>query len=285
MKLILEDRAVIVKGSSHTSMILSDLHIGYSVELSITTGVEFPFQHEFMLSRIETLIDKYDVETVFVAGDLKHTIGVDHNYNWSAIPELTERLSQRVRLVLVPGNHDGDIQCLLPRRVTLEDVRGCITKIDGVSLGIMHGHAWPAGDLMDCDLIIMGHCHPSIRRQRTVSVSGRRVTRNAGTIPVVLKIRVDRDCVRRCAGMTVGDSKAPLECVVMPAFNSLISGVGVDREDFVLAGPMFGNGCGRCASLMEAEVYSTAGVFLNTVQALRRDESARSTSRAIRGLE
>ncbi|MHA1970640.1 MAG: metallophosphoesterase, partial [Candidatus Thorarchaeota archaeon] len=194
-----EDRGLIIRGNSLSALIISDLHLGIEEEISEERGIHFPLQDVSILERIKSLVKKYELSSLYIVGDVKHTILTDIPYNWDIIPEFMETLVEIVETVIIPGNHDGNLEPLLPRSVELADVHGIVIGKGDERIGLLHGHAWPAPDLLEASRFIAGHSHPAVSRFRTVSKpeigrSDRR--RYAGSVPVVLNSKLSKNCIR-----------------------------------------------------------------------------------------
>lgn len=268
METVFEDRALVIQTDDETFLLIADLHLGYEHELYETKGVSFPSQHNQMLERISILNEKYSVSEIYIIGDIKHTITAHSSFNWSLIPEFMSALSDLTPTYVIPGNHDGNLLPLLPRSVTVTDVHG-VTIGKGEKVGISHGHAWPASDLLDTQILVIGHNHPTLRRVRAVDApeldrSDRR--RYAGVIPVVLKSELDKNCVRQALGVLENPDDTTGSLITLPSFNEMFAGLQVNTPKTEFHGPFFEN---SCASLLDSEVYSVSGVFLGTVKALR----------------
>lgn len=269
MEIVFEDRSMIVRGDSVSALIISDLHLGLEEEVSDEKGVHFPPQHTDMLERIKKLVKKHDVQMLYILGDIKHTIVTDAPYNWAILPEFMSALSSLVRTVVIPGNHDGDLEALLPRSVNLVDVHGIMIGKGYEKMSLVHGHAWPGPELLSSSLFIAGHSHPSVSRYHIVSNLGTgrdNRKRYAGSVPVVLRSKLSKNCVRRCLGMLeiADDEHATL--VTLPSFNRIITGIAVNSPSSKLQGPFFDN---SCTEFFEAEVFSIDGLFLGSVGWLR----------------
>jgi putative SbcD/Mre11-related phosphoesterase len=269
MEIIYEDRGMIVRGESISALLISDLHLGYEVEILNERGVQFPSQHHDVTERIRNLIEKYDVSALYIIGDIKHTILTDVFYNWETIPQFMQELADIVKTVVIPGNHDGDLEALLPRSVDLVDVHGTIIGKGKERVSLLHGHAWPAAGLLDSSLMIEGHSHPSVSRYRTITgeTEGREYRRRyAGSVPVVLYSQLKKNCVRRCLGILEVPDDEYANLVTLPSFNKVVSGISINTSNATLQGPFFEN---LCADLISSEVFSTDGLFLGTVGWLR----------------
>ncbi len=268
MVTIFDDRGLILQIENTTYLVITDIHLGYEKDLTEKTGAVFPYQHEKILDRVANLVSKHSVNIICVLGDVKHTITVDCSYNWEVVPEFMMGLSKLANVIVIPGNHDGDLVALLPRDVVLGDVHGIVIGSPENPVGLLHGHAWPSNDLLRSKMLIVGHNHPSVRRVKNVSIPelGRADRhRSAGIVPVVIRSTLDLDCIRRNMGvLEMDDGKSVL--VTLPSFNELISGIYINRPNARFIGPLFEN---QCADLLSSEVFSSDGIFLGTVKALQ----------------
>jgi putative SbcD/Mre11-related phosphoesterase len=269
MKIIFEDRGAVIIGDSISALLISDLHLGFEEAISEEKGVHFPLQHVDIIERIKILVQKYDVQVLYIIGDIKHTIMTDIPYNWDILPDFMYNLSDVVRTVVIPGNHDGDIEAMLPRNVELADVHGIVVGKGEEKLSLIHGHAWPGPDLLDSSLFIAGHNHPSVRRFHTVSTANserdnRR--RYAGSIPVVLHSKLNKNCIRQYLGMLDIPDDEYAKLITLPSFNRIVIGIAINSPNSKLQGPFFDN---SCVNLLESEVFSIDGLFLGNVGWLR----------------
>jgi putative SbcD/Mre11-related phosphoesterase len=261
-----DDRGMIITHHDASVLLISDIHLGFEEDLAENRGVHFPPQHPVILERIESLLTKHSIARLFIIGDVKHTILTDSYYNWEVIPEFMERLAELVEVAVIPGNHDGDLRALLPRDVTITDVHGILVGPKDEQVGLLHGHSWPSVDVLNAKLIVIGHNHPTIRRFRDASVpeigrSSRR--RFAGTVPVVLKSELNKNCVRSALGLLEDIADSGCVLVTLPSFNDLLSGISVNYPASAFQGPFFEN---ECALLKTSEVYSIDGIFLGSVE-------------------
>jgi len=265
---IFTDRSLILSSDDLTALVIADLHLGYETDILEKKGVDFPSQRQSMLDRIERLVEKFNVSEIYLIGDIKHSIPVDRMVNWREIPEFMETLSNYAKITVIPGNHDGEIEALFPRNVNIASVHGITLQIETYRIGLLHGHAWPSSEVLDCEILVIGHNHPTVRRLKDVSAPeiGRpdRV-RGSIVVPVVLTMQLNKNCVRKSQGhLELDDNKCSL--VVLPSFNELLTGVYVNRPKARLQGPLFEN---NCAKLIDSEVYSTEGIYLGSVESLQ----------------
>ena len=269
MEPIFDERGLIISWDDATVLLISDIHLGFEETISQERGVEFPPQHSVILQRIEKLVKKYSVSHLYIIGDVKHTIIADSFYNWEILPGFMEKLGNLVETTIIPGNHDGNLEALLPRDVTLTDVHGIVSGPREESVGLLHGHSWPSSVVLDARMMVVGHNHPTIRRFRDASVpeigrSSRR--RFGGIVPVIIQSKLDKNCARQKMGMLEKPDDTECTIITLPSFNELFSGIPVNYSTSDFYGPLFEN---KCADLNESDVYSIEGLFLGTVDWLR----------------
>lgn len=268
MKSKIDGKAAVLNGDKKRYLVIADLHLGWHIKLAELTGAQFPPQDDVMLREIQALIDEHEIETLYLLGDVKHSLGADVPYNWHRIPRFMESLTKKVNVAIVPGNHDGDLEALLPRDVLLCGIRGELLQEGDSSAGLMHGHAWPSAEVLSADVIFVGHNHPTLSNVRAASSPNlhRNVKRRGKSIPVVLQSQLDRTCVQKQLNLSMNENLAQATLVTLPSFNKLVSGIPVDRSESTFRGPFFDN---ECASLSNSGVYSTQGTYLGTVRFLR----------------
>jgi putative SbcD/Mre11-related phosphoesterase len=269
MEILLENRCLIVRSNALNALLVSDIHLGFHVELERNTGVKFPPEHPSLLAELRAIIRKHSISALYIIGDLKHTVVPDSSYDWEIVPEFMREVSKDVDTMIIPGNHDGTIEALLPRKVKVADVHGLVIGEDNDSIALTHGHAWPSADLLRSPVMVIGHNHPSLNRIRTVStrLDGRQNRRRSvGFMPVSLRSRLNKNCVRNNIGVPEDPDDPEGILITLPSFNTLISGVQVNLPGSKLQGPIFESGCAEFGS---SEVYSADGVLLGTVDRLR----------------
>ena len=152
-------------------LVISDLHLGFEGALA-EQGVSIPrFQRRVILERLGKMLDRNKAEQVVIAGDFKHEFSKNLVDEWVEVKQVLRFLKDRVKPVLVRGNHDnylatilGDLNLPLNSRA---DVGGYT---------VVHGHE----EVSTLHPIIMGHEHPAVKLKdelgATVSVPAFLVT-------------------------------------------------------------------------------------------------------------
>jgi putative SbcD/Mre11-related phosphoesterase len=205
-------------------LIIADYHAGIETVLR-TEGVELADGSAERRERLSALLAETDPDRLVILGDLIHSIGTPWDVEREELAALFDGLS--VPVTLVRGNHDGDIDSLcaeLDHDITVTPPGG--TRIG--SLGFVHGHTYPDPDVLDVDVLCMGHEHPVVRLED--EVGGHRVER------VWLRGALDPGPFdESLTDSRTADSTSSPELVVFPAFNDLSGGtwVNVAGQEFL----------------------------------------------------
>jgi len=139
-----------------STLIISDLHIGYEESLQ-KRGVLVPrFQFSKLKERLSKLLNEVKPEIVVINGDLKHEFGKISDQEWSETLKIIDLITEKAKLILVKGNHDKIIGPIANKRdVEIRDY----VLIDDVY--ICHGNVIPQNDdFKKAQIVIIGHAHP-----------------------------------------------------------------------------------------------------------------------------
>ena len=231
--------------------VIADLHIGIEYELSLM-GAHIPSQTASLASRCSELCRELDVAKLLIAGDLKHMItagGDSSEHDWAMRQERWELRSFVQSLSafdteLVKGNHDGGL--FSSAQLMVHDSRGVCCG----DVGVAHGHAWPSDEVMQSDMLVMGHVHPTVRLRDDLGFSISK--------PCWLRVPLLPEEARERYPSVNPD----LEVVVMPAFNPLCGGMAVNMEGIL--GPLQG-----IVDVDAGQVYLLDGMHLGSIGSLR----------------
>lgn len=220
-----------------TALVLADYHAGIEAGLR-QEGVELRDGAADRRERVIRLLETTAADRLVVLGDLAHFVQAPAGDELAELESLLAELP--VPLTLVPGNHDGEVAASLdlepvdPRGIRLGDV------------GFVHGHTWPASEVLAAPVVCSGHEHVTVRL--VDEVGGARVER------AWLRGRMDP------AAFTDRPEYADLsvdgEMVVFPAFNDRSGGTPVNVESSSFLSPFLP------AALPDAEAYLLDGTRL-----------------------
>jgi putative SbcD/Mre11-related phosphoesterase len=221
-----------------------DLHIGIEEELK-AKGVHVPSQTFRMERELLSLKNEYD--RLILLGDIKHQVPGSTRQEYAEIPRFLRTMKRAFGAVdVVRGNHDGQIENLIPEGVDLHPSTGFV--VDDV--GFAHGHTWPSPQVMSRETVVLAHNHPSILFEEGLG-----------------NVTAER-CWVRCRMKDKAHQRyneLPDELIIVPALNRTLGGSPVNLKGRKLLGPLFSNGM---VDVDEAEVYLIDGIYLGTVKNL-----------------
>jgi len=267
LKPLFPEPVLLIQGGDERVLVLADLHIGWEITLS-GYGIYVPSQAKRFFRKIAGIVKRVKPSTLVFLGDLKHTIGKLGKSEWMDVPEFLEAVKTIVdRVVIVPGNHDGDIEALTP-----EDVE--ITESGGIDLwgevGLFHGHSWPKPELFKCRTLVMGHIHPAVTfRDRFSNRFLRRVWVKATIDPRCLSSYVEKRILAKRRGKDLEVRSERL--IIMPSFNGFMKGRALNEATYEELGvkaisPILRS---RCVDIENSELYLLDGVFLGMLGEVR----------------
>jgi putative SbcD/Mre11-related phosphoesterase len=260
-------------------LIVADLHIGWEVALA-QEGIHVPSQTPKILKKLLQLIDLCKPKVLLFLGDVKHTIAKVELEEWQDIPDFFDALNKKVSDIrVILGNHDGNLEPLLPENVKLLPSTG--TAVSNV--GFFHGNAWPAPELLACRSWVMGHVHPTVvfrdplgfritapvwvKTKLNAERLARAFLKNLG-----VRVAVNVDAVKLLRQQVNVRLKAS-ELFLMPCFNDFLGGHPINRNgrsgysrSIEYLGPVLRSGS---VDLDNAETYLLDGTFLGTVNQLK----------------
>ena len=182
-------------------MAISDLHIGIeSSYLGKGIRIDSTYAYKQMTEQIADIIKKNQIYGIILLGDIKSSVAYINNYERKIIPEFLNAISCHAKVYLVPGNHDGGLDKILPNNINLISSIGL--NIDDTLL--THGHCLPPISRSSVKSIIIGHVHPTFYKKDSVL--------NGESVWVYLKVR---------KASIFPQNKGILDIIVIPAFNNL----------------------------------------------------------------
>ncbi|OPY30143.1 MAG: hypothetical protein A4E28_00388 [Methanocella sp. PtaU1.Bin125] len=252
---LIDAPALVVKNEG-ASLVLADVHLGIEHDLYYS-GVNIPSQIVKRLDRVLAYIDEVRPDRVILLGDVKHNVPRTSYQEEDEVPYFLEEIAKRAVIDILPGNHDGGIERLIPKNpdIVLHDSRGAV--IDGVAY--FHGHTWPGPALLRVKHWVISHNHPTIK---LTDVVGHTLTKQAW-----IRARLDRDAVAANYKPEEFEWADP-ELFIVPSFNELCGGIAFNESFHAdLLGPLFSS---KAVRLEEAEVYLLDGTFMGSVDGLRQ---------------
>jgi hypothetical protein len=248
-------------------MVIADLHIGWEMAVS-RRGIYVPSQTPKLLAKLEELLRRYKPQDLIILGDVKHTVATAEMGEWRDVPDFFSGLRRLVQKILViRGNHDGNLEPLLPENIGLLPTTGIVLG----RTGFFHGHRWPTPSVLRCKTIVMGHVHPVVSLR---DPAGFRITRQ-----VWIKVSCSREHLAKALAQKYKLGKVgrvgsePLQLFIMPSFNDFLGGRPLNERRLDAGGqprgavgPILRS---EAVDMETAEVYLLDGNYLGTLGQLR----------------
>jgi putative SbcD/Mre11-related phosphoesterase len=231
MKILYNAPAIFHKGA----LIIGDTHFGMERKLRGRGVYDEQFSMRLFL-KLKELVVKHKVRVLIFLGDVKEEI--------SAIDPMTEqilaKLSLLCRIIIAKGNHDGGIEKC--GNADIKPPEGFVYE----KLGLLHGHSWPAEELMQCDYLIIGHQHPMIA---TSDKFGRKHKE-----PVWIIANPNAKIISQ----HYKKFNRKIKLIIAPAFNPIIGSV-INNDEKRRFGPLINN---KLFKLNDALVFQLNGICL-----------------------
>ncbi len=197
-RIVPEKPALLIEGQKKY-LVVTDLHIGF--ESSFVANEIFIGKNTTTNETIDELSEIIEFEkpdSVILLGDVKSSIKNISKIEWSDVPLFFEKIKQNCNVILIPGNHDANIQRLVPEDVSMISSTG---MVDGNIL-FTHGHRMPSENFAHVKKIIIGHVHPVFFQEDSI-VNGQRVW---------ISLKTDKEYI-------FPSESGEIEITIVPSFN------------------------------------------------------------------
>ncbi|MDP7975618.1 MAG: hypothetical protein RAK25_00465 [TACK group archaeon] len=257
------------------AIVISDLHIGFESQLA-EKGVTVPPQTQNLLRSVLSVAKDQKASRLIFVGDVKASEAKSYAEEWQDVPTFFDSLlSEGFSVDVIPGNHDGGLELMLPSGVNFHSPRGMIIKVeDGSRIGLFHGHAWPAPDLFSADFLVIGHNHWAVELKDQLGARARapvwvvsKVNREQMVSSFLQFSSIQFDDPMRKFQELFGETPNDPTVISMPAFNPFLRGRPLNPfngTDYGL-GPLIKE---KALQIEEAEVFMLDGTYLGKVSQL-----------------
>ena len=196
---IIPSKPVLILNGEKKNLVVTDIHIGF--ESSMASNEIFIGKNSTINETIQELSEIIDQETpnsVTLLGDIKSSIKNISRNEWDDVPLFFKKIKEKCDITLVPGNHDANIQKLIPEGITMISSTGMVEE----NILFTHGHTMPSENFSHVEKIIMGHVHPVFFQENSV-LNGQRVW---------VSLKTDKENI-------FPSSSGELEIIIVPSFN------------------------------------------------------------------
>ena len=168
---IIPSKPALILEGERKNLIVTDIHIGF--ESNMASNEIFIGKNSTINESIQELSDIIDSEkpdSVILLGDVKSSIKNISKNEWDEVPLFFKKIREKCDVILIPGNHDANIQRLVPDNITMISSTGMVEE----NILLTHGHTLPSENFSHVDKIIMGHLHPVFFQEDSI-INGQRV--------------------------------------------------------------------------------------------------------------
>jgi putative SbcD/Mre11-related phosphoesterase len=277
LKLLTPNPAALIRTQKTRTIVIADLHIGWEIALS-QKGIHVPTQTPKLLQRLKNLISAYKPEKLLILGDVKHTVATAEIGEWQDIPDFFNELKKQTKeILIIRGNHDGNLEPLLPENIKILPATGVTIG----EVGFFHGHRWPSPSLLKCKTLVMGHVHPVVAFR---DPAGFRITKQVWVkancdrtklTQVLLqkhKIKIEKNAEETLLKHYKIKPKTS-QLFIMPSFNDFLGGRPLNGRKFAgkaeserIVGPVLRS---ESVDMENAETCLLDGTFLGTLNQLK----------------
>ncbi|MGH1521302.1 MAG: metallophosphoesterase [Nitrosopumilus sp.] len=190
--------ALILEGSKK-NLIVTDIHIGFENNMA-SNGVFIGKNSTIneTIQELSEIIDTVNPDSVILLGDVKSSIKTISRNEWKEVPMFFEEIRKKCEVILVPGNHDANIQRLVPDNITMISSTGMVEE----DILLTHGHTMPSENFSQVNRIITGHLHPVFFHEDSI-INGQRVW---------VSIKTDKENI-------FPNKSGEIEITIIPSFN------------------------------------------------------------------
>ncbi|QLH04945.1 metallophosphoesterase [Nitrosopumilus oxyclinae] len=196
---IIPSKPVLILEGEKKNLIVTDIHIGF--ESNMASNEIFIGKNSTINESIQELSDIIDSEkpdSVIMLGDIKSSIKSISRNEWDEVPLFFKKIREKCDVILIPGNHDANIQRLVPDNITMISSTGMVEE----NILLTHGHTLPSENFSHVDKIIMGHLHPVFFQEDSI-INGQRVW---------VSIKTDKENI-------FPNKSGEIEITIVPSFN------------------------------------------------------------------
>jgi putative SbcD/Mre11-related phosphoesterase len=278
LKLLLPRPAALIKTGKAKTLVIADPHLGWEMTLR-NKGIHVPSQMPKLLQKLVAVLSRYKPDALLILGDVKYSVVTTEPGEWHDIPEFFTELKNYVKdIAIVRGNHDANLEPLLPEGITLLPATGTIVG----DVGLFHGHKWPSPTLLKCKTLMMGHLHPVVvfrdpagfKITRQVWVKARcDTTQLSKTLLQKQRIKIEgtpEETVKKLYNF----KPRTTQLFIMPSFNDFLGGRPINEtkprkkgQTPAMIGPVLRS---EAVDLDNSESYLLDGTYLGTLNQLRR---------------
>ena len=182
---IVPSKPALVLEGKKKSLIVTDIHIGFENSMA---------SNEIFIGKNSTINESIEELTEIINLEKPDSVISE----WDEVPLFLKKIQEKCDVILIPGNHDANIQKLVPDNITMISSTGMVEE----NTLLTHGHTMPSENFSHVDKIIMGHIHPVFFQEDSI-INGQRVW---------VSIKTEKENI-------FPNKTGEIEITIMPSFN------------------------------------------------------------------
>jgi uncharacterized protein len=275
--LLMPQPAALITEETKKTLVIADPHLGWELALQ-EKGIHVPSQTPKLLKKLVDLLVEQKPDALLIVGDVKYTVVASEPGEWRDIPDFFSEVKHYVSEIgIVRGNHDANLEPMLPENVEMHPATGVVVG----DVGLFHGHKWPSPALLGCKTLFMGHLHPVVLFR---DPAGFKLTRQAWmrvdcNPQILAKILLQKHGVKIEGTIEETLQKhykikpRVKQMFIMPSFNDFLGGRPVNEsrprkelDSEALIGPVLRS---DAVDVDGSDLYLLDGTYLGTLTQLR----------------
>jgi uncharacterized protein len=276
--LLMPQPAALIQTETKKTLVIADPHLGWEIALQ-EKGIHVPSQTPKLLKKLVDLLVEHKPDALLIVGDVKYTVMASEPGEWHDIPDFFGEIKQYVaEISIVRGNHDANLEPMLPENVAMYPATGVVEN----DVGLFHGHKWPSPALLVCKTLVMGHLHPVVVFRdpagfKLTRQAWMRVECNSQVLARILlqKYRIKIEgTIEETLQKHYGIKLKTTQMFIMPSFNDFLGGRPVNETrphkelgGETLIGPVLRS---EAVDIDGSELYLLDGTYLGTLNQLRQ---------------
>jgi len=242
IKILFPHPALLITNKKKKSIVISDLHIGFE-DIILNNKANIKSSITKMLNQILILIDKYKSDELIILGDIKYSYKTISSSEYYLIPQFLSKISDKINVKIVKGNHDGNIENILPSNISFERTGFTIDKTY-----LCHGHTKFPNNLEYVNKIIMGHLHPRYKQKNNL-LNGKQVW-----------------LIFKTNSRLINSDKINInEIIILPSFNTELSNITKPQLYGEIISPIVKN---LFSSITNAVILTLSGEIIGGLESI-----------------
>ena len=126
---IIPSKPALVLEGEKKNLVVTDIHVGFESNMAsnqIFIGKNSSINES--IQELSEIIDSEKPDSVILLGDIKSSVKNISRNEWDEVPLFFEKIREKCDVILIPGNHDANIQKLVPDNISMISSTGMVEE-------------------------------------------------------------------------------------------------------------------------------------------------------------